>query len=191
MADNQLPEEKLLKLIRGEKGPKEKPKEEKPAKASKKEEVLKKNVSMYIIGLLVILIGGQSFYYLYESSLPLSDISARAMVDIPRLDSPVIEKKDFSYYRQTFTSRNIFKSLSMKTPEAPGKEQLTDGEILKKISLLGIVSGEEPQAIIEDKEGGQTHFLSPGDSFGVLKLEKIESGKVTINYDGVKVELSL
>ena len=56
---------------------------------------------------------------------------------------------------------------------------------------MGIVPGDEPQAIIEDKKSGQTFFLKEGEKILNMEIEKISTGKVLLNYDGETITLSL
>jgi type II secretory pathway component PulC len=64
-------------------------------------------------------------------------------------------------------------------------------EIISQYNLSGIVSGDNPKAIIEDKKSQKSYFLREGESAGDLTVEKIGAGKVSLDYKGEKFELVL
>jgi hypothetical protein len=64
-------------------------------------------------------------------------------------------------------------------------------DIVKNLSVLGTVRGENDQVIINDKEKNKTFFLYRGDSFGDFKVEDIKEGSVTLDYKGEKIELNI
>ncbi len=57
--------------------------------------------------------------------------------------------------------------------------------------LLGIISGDGEQAVIEHKTLDKTFFLYPGDKFGEFTLRDISDGRVIIDYKGNKIELRI
>lgn len=97
-----------------------------------------------------------------------------------------------SHYLDIVARHNLFKIY-----EGPAK---SDGhipvkagasELLSNYSLAGIVSGENPQAIIEDKKSKNTYFLNQGQYLGDFKIEEILEGKVILELKGQRFELSL
>ena len=62
---------------------------------------------------------------------------------------------------------------------------------VENLNLLGIITGDKDQAIIEDKEKNKTFFLYRGDSFGGFTLFDIKEGGVVLDYKGEKVELNM
>ena len=64
-------------------------------------------------------------------------------------------------------------------------------DVIKNLGLLGIVTGDEDQAIIEDKETKKTFFLYKGDSFGEFRVLDIGSKGVILDYKGEKIELNI
>lgn len=99
-------------------------------------------------------------------------------------------KKPYMYYAAELEKRNIFgPSLYAENPASPGEPALK--ESIKDLNLLGIVSGKNPQAIIEDKKEGKTHFVNKGDSIGPLRVEEITEDRVILNYRGERLDLVL
>lgn len=69
--------------------------------------------------------------------------------------------------------------------------RISTEEIKGKLNLLGIVIGDNNQAIIEDKTLGKTFFLYKGDRIGEFKVEDIKSNRVILDYKGNKIELNI
>lgn len=79
-----------------------------------------------------------------------------------------------------------------KIEETPVKK-ISREEILGNLNLLGIITGDNNQAIVEDKTLKKTYFLYKGDSFGELELKvyDIKDSLVILDYKGEKIELSI
>ena len=72
-----------------------------------------------------------------------------------------------------------------------GPKKISKEEILGNLNLLGIITGENNQAIIEDKNLKKTFFLYKGDSLGELKVYDIKESAVILDYKGEKIELKI
>ena len=59
------------------------------------------------------------------------------------------------------------------------------------LTLLGIIRGENDQAIIEDENTKNTFFLYEGDSFGEFTLYDIKEGVAILDRKGEKIELNI
>lgn len=104
-------------------------------------------------------------------------------------ERPTQEPKPYEFYLEGIKERQIFTS-----PQAQGVANPQSGlnsDLLKDISLVGIISGENPQAVIEDKKTQKTFYLNKGQFFGELQVEDIQEGRVIINYRGERFELYL
>ena len=87
-------------------------------------------------------------------------------------------------------SQKTFKLFSSPfTEEKLSKEPEVD--ISKKFSLVGIIAGENPQAIVEDKEAQKTYYLYKGQGFGEVTVEDVGEGRVVLNYKGREIILVL
>jgi cell division protein FtsL len=64
-------------------------------------------------------------------------------------------------------------------------------DIKANLNLLGIVTGDNNQAIIEDKNLKKTFFLYKGDNIGELKVYDIKNNAVILDYKGEKIELNI
>lgn len=108
------------------------------------------------------------------------------------LDYKIKELKPFSYYSETITQHQLFKIIS--APETKEKSKTAAAaslDAIKDYSLLGVISGENPQAIIEDKKTKQTLYLQKGQSLGEFKISDIQDGKIILESGGQAAELSI
>lgn len=122
-----------------------------------------------------------------------ADMSTYAMSndDLSAKEEKIAEARPFSHYEDIIKKRGLFKGIT--PPEKKNKKTLTQtaSELLSGYSLKGILSEDTPQAIIEDKKTKQTYFLNQGDSLGKFLIEEIKEGKITLDLEGQKVEMSL
>lgn len=100
------------------------------------------------------------------------------------------EIRPLESYLSDVQNRQIFTVLSV-SQETEQPAIVMNMDLVKDLSLVGIISGEPPQAIIEDKKAQKTYTLTAGQSFGEFRLESIEEGKVLATYQGQKFELYL
>ncbi|MFH0840250.1 MAG: hypothetical protein V1883_04460 [Candidatus Omnitrophota bacterium] len=105
----------------------------------------------------------------------------------------VKEKADssqlYSYYAAGTGGRNIFLPQESDTPAVP--EGPSVEEIGANLSLIGIIAGDKPQAIIEDKKAGKSYFLYKGGSAGQAKIVEIMEDRVLMEYRNETFELVL
>lgn len=123
-------------------------------------------------------------------SEPTSDEVASRETGTKASPSEISSRKPYTYYAADIEKRNIFGPSLYTEPEAPSGEPALQ-ESLKDLTLIGIVSGKIPQAILEDKKEGKTFFVNPGDSVGLLRVEEIREDRVIFNYRGERVDLPL
>ena len=192
------PEEKLLRLIRGQK----KYKASGLAQAASANKVrgrfnIKFNLpgfKRFLWGMLLV-----SFVYLLtcilwpwvfkHEKLDVSNIKQETMLGREQ-EAPEI--KQYEFYQESIIGRKIFSPLGPQ----PSEGQKTDlgvsfTERIKSLTLLGIVLGDSPQAIIEDKKTQQTYFLEKGKSLESIRVEEIGDGKVTLEFQGQSFDLFL
>ncbi|KAA3618394.1 MAG: hypothetical protein DWQ05_07700 [Calditrichaeota bacterium] len=63
--------------------------------------------------------------------------------------------------------------------------------LAQRYTLLGIISGPNPQAIVRENSGNSSLFLTTGNRIGDYIIKEIHSDKVILIRDGEKVELTL
>ena len=162
------PEEKLLNLIK---------KDQSKTKIRKELKVFTKvNILLIsIIAIVAVIFLADVFIFKQKTSeeIPAVDMQAKALQAQPVAIEP---KED---------------NAPILTDKTIGPKKISREEILGNLNLLGIITGENNQAIIEDKNLKKTFFLYKGDSLGELKVYDIKSNMVILEYKGEKIELSI
>jgi len=95
--------------------------------------------------------------------------------------------KPLEEYLESVKDRQIFSGTSAVADVSPVNVANIDS--MKDISLVGIISGDNPQAVIEDKKAQKTYYVTKGQFIGEMQVEDIGEGKIIINYAGQKYEL--
>ncbi|MBL7156745.1 MAG: hypothetical protein ISS92_01140 [Candidatus Omnitrophica bacterium] len=203
------PEDRLLHLIKGKYKKRSDTGEATPAVAQKslfteavkkiflKNKIFKpvflKPINRILVAVLII----ASIYFL-DSFLysPYKDIGSivppgetgRVGTDLAPPERPVSPHvKDYSTYSRQIKGKNLFSAPFIKEEES----QVPEIDITKRFNLVGIIAGDEPQAIIEDKEAQKTHYLYKGQSFSGVDILEIGGGKVVLSYKGRQIILVL
>lgn len=212
MRKDTTPEEKLLKLIKKKKEPAESPKPEDAKPASQgparldgvlKSEIFKnkifepsalKNINKY----LVIILGIGAVYFLADLIFVRPYRNIEKIISGDALTEPGKEKvpgsaeavavKGYDSYSSAVSNKNIFSPYS---GGLGGDNVAVSGDISEKLGLVGVITGDSPQAIIEDKKSQKTYYLNKGQSFDGYIVEEISEGKVILNSGGNKISLFL
>jgi hypothetical protein len=99
-----------------------------------------------------------------------------------------VEANTYSHYSDKISSRNIFTA----GPEIQAESQPGLFEpAAESVGLVGIIAGNNPQAIIEDKKSQKTYYLIKGQTVNDITVEDISEGGVTLEYRGKKITLLL
>ncbi|MCX7662037.1 MAG: hypothetical protein N2Z79_05095 [Candidatus Omnitrophica bacterium] len=198
MKENILPEEKLLRLIRGDKKIKLGGEKSSPHNFISLSFILNKLnfkiKAQQIRSLLYILLFISSSYFFISLFWPLVFNPSVKKTPLFGNVSFELEAKfpPYEYYQEKI-NRDIFKpySYSKEISERSQKANLADVELIKDLTLLGIISGEPNQAIIEDKRNNKTYFLKEGEFLGELQVKSIKEGRVILEYRGREIDLFL
>lgn len=98
----------------------------------------------------------------------------------------------FAYYADIILKGKLFKtSLPDVTQDGKMPAKIAPLELLKGYTLAGVITGENPQAILEDKTTKKTYFLNKGQYLEDFKIDDIMEGKVILELEGQRFELSL
>jgi len=211
MKDNISPEERLLKLIKGQKkGPQTasgvtgiKPihpggsstqDTSGPAAGGNFSGIKRPFFSGENILKAVLLAG--CLYLVFTLVYPLFGFGKIAASRTDPVDLSELEKKaqsgfrPFDFYLDGIKGRQIFSERSGQSASGAAAGGM-ESELIKDINLLGIISGDNPQAIIEDKKSQKTFYVSRGEFVGQFQVEEIQDGKVTLTYQGQRFDLYL
>jgi type II secretory pathway component PulC len=145
---------------------------------------------------LFIVLGVLALYLLIDLIFvrPYKNIQALISKPIPESTRKAPAKKavlvkDYSSYSTAGGGAVVFGQSpgEASTPEEVGS---SDG-ISEKLGLVGIITGDNPQAIVEDKKAQKTYYLNKGQSFNGYVVEVISEGKIVLDYGGRKISLFL
>ncbi|HTY44646.1 MAG TPA: hypothetical protein VMD52_01475 [Patescibacteria group bacterium] len=197
MHSGTAPEEKLLKLIRGQKakvldGPR------KPRAQSGVPVPLPRHralsLSLRIRPVLALgciaaaMYTGASFLY------PLFVAHETRDPSVAPLEQPHAQQdaRPYSYYLEAARRRQVF-NVPAAAPLQPAviASEGPGSDATKDLSLVGIIAGVIPQAIIEDKKVKKTYYVNKGQRIGEVLVEDIQEGKIIINHNGSRFELYL
>ncbi len=195
------PEEKLLRLIRGQK------KIEKPVQSAQIQVYPTKKLEFYRRvpkflnlentqkALLVIFIIS-CIYLLFSLLYPLFTPKDAPLIKLDEKNTPAekitfeIKAKPYEFYSAAVKNRQLFGGVSSQNTEGAAPVMLGN-ELIKDINLIGIVSGDNPQAVIEDKRTQKTYYVSKNQFISQFQVEDIQEGKIILISNGQKFELYL
>lgn len=192
MKEHLSPEEKLLKLIKG-----------KPFKPERMPQVpahsaaLKwPRVFISLNGVKITLAGFFIFSCIYLGFSLVYPFFGLRMITLPKADAypgremvqaAPKENKPFEYYLEAARGKQIFGGAASREPGAAPERG--SSELVKDFNLMGVISGDNPQAVIEDKKVQKNFTVTTGQFVGDFQVEDIKEGKVMLNYQGQKFEL--
>lgn len=101
-----------------------------------------------------------------------------------------ISVKDYSSYSDSVSGRSVF-GKAQGSGASSGEDVSTSENLPERMGLVGIIAGDNPQAIIEDKKSQKTYYLNKGQSFDGYVVEEITSDKVVLDFEGRKISLFL
>lgn len=150
------------------------------------------NFLLVIIAITLIGYLGWQILNLKEGKDNLPLISRTVDVSLPEADTEIEEEpsKPYSYYSQEIGKKDLFKSSVLQGQEGQTAAAVSSlSDLSANLVLLGIVLDQRPQAIIEDAKTKKSYFLYKGDSIGEIKVEDILESKVILSYQQEKIEL--
>ena len=157
------------------------------------EPVMLKTMNRYLIIILGILL----LYFLIDlivvrpsknvQSLITKTTAEQSGKTLPAGTKNVAAAKDYSSYSNAAPGRTVFGPGGAAAPE----DVSGSGGMAEQVGLVGIIAGDNPQAIIEDKKAQKTYYLNKGQSFNGYVVEDILEDKVVLDYEGKKISLFL
>jgi len=104
----------------------------------------------------------------------------------------VLDTKDYASYSSEISGKRLFSpTIEENITASPKGTQTPEEDMSGNLILVGIIQGDNPQAVIEDKKGQKTYYLSVNQSFNGFTIEEITAGKVILDYGGRKITLVL
>lgn len=109
-------------------------------------------------------------------------------------DASVRSKNDglpLESYTGALDKKDLFGLLFVEETVTPGRSEAAE-DVLKTLVLLGVVSGSDQQAVIEDTSRQKTYFLREGEKVNdEVMVERIAQGKVFLRVAGRTYEINL
>jgi hypothetical protein len=206
MNDRISPEEKLLRLIRGQKKQSAAitdstplPQLNQPIKSQSKasrQSLLRRLKSGLNYRQIIIVVFGLSLIYLAILFIyPLAGSKNISLKQLPAKNPSELNiqekerSKPYEEYIAGISGRKIFSASPAQGKELP--MGVVNSDMLKEINLVGIISGDNPQAVLEDKKSLKTYYLSKGQFMGEFQIDDIQEGKIILISNGQKYELYL
>ncbi len=205
MKDSSSPEDKLLKLIRNPKKPadtkglKEDISKSKAAYNAIAKADLKLEPNINKFGSFFN--ARRIFFWLFiASGIYLIVSLIYPWVGLKNIRLPKSSEK---YAEETHNAKRVAKPIEEYLESVKGRQifygslatqgtspvSVANIDLMKDISLVGIMSGDNPQAVIEDKKTQKTYYVTKGQFIGEMQVEDIQERKIIINYSGQKYEL--
>ncbi|MFC1807530.1 hypothetical protein ACFL0T_04095 [Candidatus Omnitrophota bacterium] len=131
-----------------------------------------------------------------SDGIALEDNTAKVDTPKPAIDKPdqqgQAQRRDsFEDYQKVLNEKSIFAPAST----GASKSSVSSGpglrERIKGLRLVGIIPGDVPQAIIEDKASGQTMFLRKGEFVEEIEIRDISNGKIMLGSGDDTISLSM
>ena len=194
------PEEKLLSIIR--KAPKSGPQPETAQStiggAAKAASIPKRHstkspawtrIAMISLGVVLVL---EVVLLIVQAAAPTPTITIPPPIKTASVETEV-SKPDVPSLADA-ASPQLFSAVAETATTSSGRNQpsSTANQLASRLTLLGIISGEPPQAIIEDTKTKKSYFVTTGQIVveGAV-LEKVLETYVILDLYGEKIELTL
>lgn len=195
------PEERLLKLIRAQQAPPAKSSANAPSSLTGKVKAAPKRVEVasspfsgktIAIWALSFLLLAEIGYLIYEVQKPLPVVDAQVpppkYVSEKDLDLP---QPPLSLAQSTQGELFVPPVIVAAKPERQGPSEAIK-DLSARLTLMGVIEGDPPQAIIEDSATQKTHFSMQGQMVveGAYLVE-VKSNAAVLELDGEKIFLNL
>jgi len=196
-----LPEEKLLNLIRAQQAARPVVAAPVPAGGAGSTAARQRSERTIrwvkpVVGCLSLVLVVEVVVLILQLTRPLPALNP-PVLDMPSVHEPSVaapSSEELPVLAES-VSRPLFASAVLGVPSTQGSRTSpsASGKVLAtRLTLIGIVAGDPPQAIIEDAETKKTYFVTVGQMVvdGSV-LNQVLDNRVVLDLDGEKIELSL
>lgn len=91
----------------------------------------------------------------------------------------------------TFDSRRLFRQPPAPRIQRDTSSNVTLSELSRGLSLLGILGGDDPRAIVSDTKTGKTLHLRPGEYVGEIQILEVHAQRVLLGWKNETMEWTL
>ena len=206
-----LPEEKLLRLIRKRRRPLRSEGKDSGAQTNREASttlrdggifktvrrgqgdylLLTNKILIILSSLSLVYLVGYKYQYIDHMKMPVSDAIEEAgwQVDRERHNENA-DLKSFDHYKQAFQIKNLFQTVEVSEPAVKERRVNADPQLTKDFKVVGIILDQSPQVVIQDLQTQQTYFLKEGDYLKEAVVEEIMESKVILSVDGELIEIA-
>jgi hypothetical protein len=190
------PEERLLKLIRGKHRPPEPSATgAKPPAAALALRFTTPGWTQYVVGALGVILVLEAVWLIVQAVRPLPGGEPSRAADASRGSASPAAAPELPSLSESAAPSLFGAGVPSTAPDAfvSSRPALSGSAKLlgSRFTLTGIVSGEPPQAIVEDTQTQKTYFLTVGQGIEDAVLEQVMEDRVILDLNGEKIELSL
>jgi hypothetical protein len=163
MKDNIAPEEKLLRLIKGGARSARAASAPNPAgQSAPAPDAKPKGLKMALPAVpaatfIMIAAAGALLYFLCALVYPFFASTQVTVPEVAEEEIKVIQKvepsqkKPLDQYLKEMSSRSVFGREEAASGDSTGPAKIATAELVKNLNLVGIISGNNPQAVIQDQ----------------------------------------
>ena len=162
------------------------------------EYIPRRQISLARLGRIFrLILAVSSVYLLYTFIYPLINLKKTDITGplVVQAISSNIDQDDnlkpLEFYLKGIREKQIFATAAAGLGSLNTPKSLSDTDLLKEISLVGIIGGDDPQAAIEDKKIQKTYYLKKGQFIRQFQIKDIQEGKVILGYRGESFEFYL
>ena len=141
---------------------------------------------------IILLCLGLAYQLVFQKTiLPLPQFknSVSENFSVPAAQSAPADS--YENYQKVFEGRNMFKTIGEPPPLITVERSASFSDLTRNLYLSGIIDGEKPQAIIEDRSNGQIHYVESGDFIGSIQVISVGSDHVILRYGDEEGQLTL
>ena len=149
----------------------------------------------YVRKLLYCLAGLSATFFAASFSYPYWGLRHVRLPDISQ-DAPgrltaarTQEIKPVAFYLADIAQHTVFDVASAVEASAP--MVAADANIMKDLTLVGIINDSTLRAVIEDTRSQKTYYVIKGQCVGDAEVEEIQEGRIIMKYKGQRYEFSL
>ncbi|MFA5115748.1 MAG: type II secretion system protein N [Candidatus Omnitrophota bacterium] len=182
------PEDRLLKLIKGDKKANNVAAPGEPAQKKMTIKIGAKKLNIILIVILVLLLA----VLLIDSLRFRMSTRSHIRVEAPKAAENANSNRPATISQAIDTTDLESKDL-FRAPSDPSQGVASGSSFdkLKDLTLNGIIAGDNPQAIIEDTKNKKSYFLNKGQSINRMTVKDILQDRVILEVDGETLELTL
>jgi len=113
-----------------------------------------------------------------EKLLPKQE-QAEQITENKKAEAPLKEEQQQAGEEEQVAPKNLFgTSVTRETDTQTATEGPSVAEMAKSLNLVGVITGSNPQAIIEDKSSNQTYYVTENEAVLQFKVQKIEKAQM-------------